>query len=169
MHPRRVRHIVVINGPHAGTVGQHTLRHPMQLLRSWYIGAFQVPFLPELLLQASGHAMLRKMMESSARPGTFDGALLQTYQQQWAQPQALASMLNWYRAIALQPPTPTRPIDIPATVLWGQQDRFLERGLADAALALCSKGELVAFPDATHWLHHEEPEAVNRQLLKALA
>jgi pimeloyl-ACP methyl ester carboxylesterase len=168
-HADRLRRLVVLNGPHAGTVPGHTMRHPMQLLRSWYIGAFQMPMLPELLLRASGHAMLRRVMESSARPGALDAELLQTYQEQWAQPQALASMLNWYRALAFAPPTPTTPIDVPTTVLWGEQDSFLDRGLADAALALCSKGELVTFPDATHWLHHEEAEAVNRHLLKALA
>ena len=168
LHPGRLRRLVVLNGPHAGTVSQHTLRHPMQLLRSWYIGAFQVPFLPELLLQAGGHAMLRRVLEGTARPGAFEPDLLQQYQAQWAQPHALASMLNWYRAIGFEAPTPTRPIDVPTTVLWGEQDRFLERGLADAALALCTKGELVAFPQATHWLHHEQRDDVNRQLLKAL-
>jgi len=168
LHADRLRRLVVLNGPHPGTVAQTTLRHPMQFLRSWYIGAFQVPFVPELLLRAGGHAMLRRTLETTSRPGAFDPALLHDYEAQWAQPHALASMLHWYRAIAFEPPTPARPIDIPATVLWGEQDRFLERGLADAALALCRKGELVAFPQATHWLHHEEPDEVNRQLLKAL-
>jgi len=168
-HADRLRRLVILNAPHPGTVARHTMHHPMQFLRSWYVGAFQVPMLPELLLGAGGHAMLRRVMESSARPGAFDAELLQTYQAQWAQPHALASMLNWYRAIAFEPPTPTTPIDVPTTVLWGAQDRFLDRGLADAALALCTKGQLVPFPDATHWLHHEEPDEVNRQLLKALA
>lgn len=169
LHRERLRRLVVLNGPHPGTVAQHAMRHPMQLLRSWYIGAFQVPFLPEMLLGAGGHAMLRRVLESTSRPGAFEADLLQQYQSQWAQPHALASMLNWYRAIGFEPPTPTRPIDVPTTVLWGEQDRFIERGIADAALALCSQGVLVPFPQATHWLHHEERDEVNRRLLQALA
>ncbi|WP_427912781.1 alpha/beta fold hydrolase [Ramlibacter sp. MMS24-I3-19] len=169
LHAPRLSHVVVLNGPHTGTVGAHSVRHPTQFLRGWYIAAFQVPVLPELLLRAGGHAWLRRAMEGSARPGAFDADLLQQYQQQWSQPHALASMLNWYRAIAFEAPTPAHAIDLPVTVLWGEQDRFLDRGLADAALALCRRGELVTFPQATHWLHHEEPEEVNRNLLKALA
>ena len=145
LHPERLRHVVVMNGPHAGTVGLHSMRHPSQFLRSWYVAAFQLPVVPELLLRSGGHAWLRRTMEESARPGAFDPALLAQYQQQWARPHALESMLNWYRAIAFEPPTPARPIDLPVTVLWGEQDRFLHRGLADAALALCRRGELVAF------------------------
>ncbi|RYY63918.1 MAG: alpha/beta hydrolase, partial [Comamonadaceae bacterium] len=167
--PDRVRRLVVLNGPHAGTVGPALLRHPMQVLRSWYIGAFQMPFAPELLLQANGYGWLRKTLEGTARPGAFPADLLERYRAQWAQPGALTAMLDWYRALALDPPTPARPLALPATVLWGVKDRFLEPGLADAALALCSQGRLVPFPEATHWLHHEEPEAVNRELLQALA
>lgn len=169
LHPDRLRHVVVLNGPHTGTVGAHSLRHPTQLARGWYIAAFQLPVLPELFLQMGAHAALRRAMEGSARPNAFDPDLLPLYQSQWSRPHALASMLNWYRAIALEAPTPARPIDVPVTVLWGEQDRFLDRGLADAALALCRHGELVTFPQATHWLHHEEREEVNRHLLKALA
>lgn len=165
----RLHRLVVLNGPHPGTVGLHTLRHPTQLLRSWYIGAFQVPFMPELLLRAGDYAWLVRALEGSARPGAFTPELLQRYRSQWAQPGALAAMLNWYRAIAFEPPPPALRIDLPVTVLWGEQDSWLDRGLADAALALCSHGELVPFPQATHWLHHEEPDEVNRRLLKALA
>jgi len=169
VHADRLRHVVVLNGPHTGTVGLHSLRHPTQLLKGWYVAAFQLPMVPELLLRAGGYAALRRAMEDSARPGAFDESLLQQYQAQWAQPHALGSMLNWYRALAFEPPTPALPIDLPVTVLWGEQDRFLDRGLADAALALCRHGELVPFPQATHWLHHEEADEVNRRLLKALA
>jgi pimeloyl-ACP methyl ester carboxylesterase len=158
-----------MNGPHPGTVGLHTLRRPTQLLRSWYIGAFQVPFVPELLLRAGGHSWLRRALTASAHRGAFDEDLLRTYEAQWSQPGALAAMLNWYRAIPWEAPTPALPIGIPVTVLWGERDQFLDRGLADAGLALCRKGELVPFPNATHWLHHEEPDEVNRRLLQALA
>ncbi|HEY1228537.1 MAG TPA: alpha/beta fold hydrolase, partial [Ramlibacter sp.] len=143
--------------------------HPGQLLRSWWVGAFQVPWLPEMALRAGGYAWLERNLLGSARPGAFPPELLERYREQWARPGALVAMLNWFRAMALDPPTPALRIDLPVTVLWGEQDRFLDRGLADAALALCRRGELVAFPQATHWLHHEERDEVNRHLLKALA
>jgi pimeloyl-ACP methyl ester carboxylesterase len=167
--PDRLDKVVVMNGPHPGTVGAHAMRHPSQFLRSWYIGAFQVPLLPEMLLRANGHALLRRTLEGSARPGAFDPGLLDRYQVQWAQPGSLSAMLAWYRALAVSTPTPARRVDVPVTVVWGEDDRFLERGLADAALALCRQGRLVAVPGATHWLHHEEPGRVNSALLEALA
>ena len=167
--PERLRRVVVLNGPHPGTVGPHALRHPVQLLRSWYVGAFQVPVVPELLLRSGNYAALVRALESTARPGAFEPALLERYRSQWAQPGALAAMLNWYRAIAFDPPTPATRIGVPATVLWGQQDAMLEPSLADAALALCSDGRLVPFPHATHWLHHEQPDEVSREILQALA
>ena len=169
VHPERLHRIVVLNGVHPGTVGLHALRHPTQLLRGWYVGAFQVPVVPELLLRASGYAWLERAMLGSARPGAFPPELLGQYRAQWAQPGALTAMLNWYRALAFDPPSPALRIELPVTVLWGERDPVLERGLADAALALCSHGRLVPFPKATHWLHHEEPDEVNRQLLQALA
>nr|WP_198349345.1 MULTISPECIES: alpha/beta hydrolase [Ramlibacter] len=95
--------------------------------------------------------------------------LVDRYRAQWGQPGALTAMLNWYRALALDPPTPARRLALPVSILWGEQDPLLDRTLADAALALCDRGTLVPFPRATHWLHHEEPQAVTRELLQALA
>ena len=168
-HPERLHRLVILNGPHAGTVGMHAMRHPTQWLRSWYIGAFQLPMAPEWILRANGFALLKRAIRGSARDGAIADDLLATYEQQWSQPGALTAMLNWYRALMLDLPTPTLRVELPVTVVWGGRDQFLDRGLADAQLALCRRGELVALPEATHWLHHEEPEAVSRAILKALA
>ncbi|HYF17402.1 MAG TPA: alpha/beta hydrolase [Ramlibacter sp.] len=167
--PQRLRKVVILNGPHAGTVGAHAMRHPTQLFKGWYIAAFQAPWMPELMLRANGYAMLRRAMGSTAQGGALPPALLERYREQWSQPGALTAMLNWYRALAFDPPTPTVPIDVPLTVLWGEQDRFLDRGLADAGLALCRQGRLVAWAENTHWLHHERPGDVAEVLLTALA
>jgi pimeloyl-ACP methyl ester carboxylesterase len=34
---------------------------------------------------------------------------------------------------------------------------------------MCKQGELTYFEQATHWLHQEEPTAVNKLLLEFLA
>ncbi len=54
-----------------------------------------------------------------------------------------------------------QPISMPTLLLWGAQDRFLGRELAEASIKKCSRGQLVFLEDATHWLHHEQPERVN--------
>jgi pimeloyl-ACP methyl ester carboxylesterase len=78
-------------------------------------------------------------------------------------------MLNWYRALrqdarSLPPPR----IRAPVRVIWGDRDAFLDRGLAEAGIALCESGEVFHLPDATHWVQHEEADAVNRLLIDFL-
>jgi pimeloyl-ACP methyl ester carboxylesterase len=58
---------------------------------------------------------------------------------------------------------------VPTLLLWGERDRFLEKGLAEASLARCDRAEAAWFGDATHWVHLEEAEAVNRRLAGFLA
>jgi pimeloyl-ACP methyl ester carboxylesterase len=166
--PQRLRRLVVLNAPHAGTLGPYARRHPVQWLRSWYMGAFQLPVLPETLLRAHGCALLRRSLVATSRRGTFTPGQLDRWALDWQRPGALTAMLAWYRALPRQQPTPRTPIGVPTTVVWGERDRFLDRGLADAALALCRDGRLQTLPRCTHWLHHEAPDEVAALLLRAL-
>ena len=50
-----------------------------------------------------------------------------------------------------------------------QQDAFLEPEFAQLSLAMCEQGELTYLAQSTHWLHQEEPAAVNKLLLEFLA
>ena len=55
-------------------------------------------------------------------------------------------------------------IEIPVRILWGALDRALSADLAELSLRYCKRGELTMFPDATHWLQHEEHDSVSRAL-----
>jgi pimeloyl-ACP methyl ester carboxylesterase len=83
----------------------------------------------------------------------------------------MTGMLNWYRAFLQRPARlPARPrIEVPTLILWGAKDVALNRNLANASLELCTRGRLVFFEEATHWLQHEEAEWVNSLLLRFLA
>ena len=79
-------------------------------------------------------------------------------------------MLNWYRALRHSADSlPATRIRVPVRVIWGGRDAFLDRGLAEAGIALCERGEVFHRPHATHWVQHEEPEVVNRMLIDFLA
>jgi pimeloyl-ACP methyl ester carboxylesterase len=38
--------------------------------------------------------------------------------------------------------------------------------MAAESLKYCDDGELFEFPEATHWIQHEEPERVNQLLIE---
>jgi pimeloyl-ACP methyl ester carboxylesterase len=147
-----------------------------QLLKSWYIFYFQVPLLPDTGLRILNYYFLEMMLKRSSQPGTFTDEDLKRYREAWAQPGALTAMLNWYRA-AMQTGgpfaggddlrTPVR-IKTPTLMLWGERDVALDKALAQPSIDLCDDGRLVFFPNATHWVQHDEADEVNRHLLEFL-
>jgi pimeloyl-ACP methyl ester carboxylesterase len=113
---------------------------------------------------------LRRALRRTSRAGTFSGKDFRRYREAWAQPGALTAMLNWYRALRLPAASPAAArIRVPVRLIWGDRDAFLDRGLADAAIALCDQGEVFHLAEASHWLHHEEPDQVNPLLAEFLA
>ena len=164
-HPDRVERLAVLNAPHPAVARSYLLRHPGQMLRSWYVGFFQIPGLPEAMLRADGHAALRRSLTGTSRRGTFSETDLDAYVRAWSEPGALTGMVNWYRALRHFEAEARVRVAAPTLLLWGVRDRFLEVGLAEESLKLCDGGRLHRFDDATHWLHLEEPGLVNRELI----
>ncbi|MEA2630467.1 MAG: epoxide hydrolase 4 [Chloroflexota bacterium] len=169
-HPERVERLAILNAPHPAAFRRYLRHHPAQLLRSWYVFFFQLPRLPEANFRRANWHELARALRTTSRPGAFSDEDLEQYRRAWSEPGAITSMIHWYRA-ALRYPAPTPPdprIHVPTLLLWGNRDAFIQRGVAEASLALCDDGRLEWFEEATHWLHHEEPERVNRLLLEFL-
>jgi pimeloyl-ACP methyl ester carboxylesterase len=127
---------------------------------------FQLPFLPEALLSAGNFRAGVSALERSSRPGTFDAQDLAQYREAWSRPGAITAMLHWYRAaFRFRAHFTDRIVRVPTRILWGQRDAFLLAEMAEESLRYCRSGELITFPDAGHWLQHEEPARVSEQLL----
>lgn len=161
-HPGRISKMVVMNVPHPKVMIRH-MRTIAQLKKSWYMFFFQIPWLPEALLQARDWAGISQVLTKTSRRGTFSGSDLATYRQAWQQPKAIRSMINWYRALVRKPPDfgGGSRITVPTLLIWGARDTALGRQMAQPSIDLCDDGRLVFFENATHWVHHEETEAVN--------
>ncbi|WP_406695591.1 alpha/beta hydrolase [Singulisphaera sp. Ch08] len=106
-------------------------------------------------------------VRGSSRPGIFTEVELDRYRIAWSEPGAITAMINWYRAaIRNRPSPPPDPrIHVPTMVIWGEKDSFLNQGGAKASLEQCGRGRLEVLEEATDWVHHEEPERVNRLLI----
>lgn len=167
-HPRRLHKLAILNVPHPAVFMRAVRSNPRQMLRSWYMAFFQIPRLPEWRFSSDNFAEGVRALVASSRPGTFTAGDLEQYRKAWSNPGAVTAMINWYRAFFRA--RPSRPSDmqvrVPTRILWGQRDRFLLPEMAQESVAFCDSAELTYFPDATHWLQHEEPEAVNAALIE---
>ena len=60
-------------------------------------------------------------------------------------------------------------VHVPTLILWGVNDVALSRRMARPSLDYCDEGNLIFFPDATHWVQHEEAEEVNHALINFIS
>jgi pimeloyl-ACP methyl ester carboxylesterase len=165
-HPSYLEKMVILNLPHPQVAGKHLLTHPRQLLRSSYAFFFQIPWLPEFLSSRHNWALAVRGIKLSSRPNTFSDEDFEGYRQAWSRPGAFNAMLNWYRAALRYPPDLLGDlrVTVPVLMIWGAQDDFLGREMAQPSIELCDNGRLVFIEEATHWLQHEEPGRVNELL-----
>ena len=168
-HPERVSKLAILNVPHPAVMLRALRTKPRQMVRSWYILFFQIPGLPEFLLSRKGFESCAEALEKTSRRGTFSAEDLAQYRNAWSKPGAITAMVNWYRALLRDMPDPKSvavQVKVPTRILWGTKDAFLLQEMAGESLAYCESGELFEFPDATHWVQHEEAERVNQLLIE---
>lgn len=168
-HPEVVERLAILNAPHPRRM-LHGLRRPRQLARSWYMLFFQLPGLPELAMRAGNWWSWRRLFETEARPGAFTPQDIERYVEAWSQPGAPTGMVNYYRAALRQTPgraaARIRPVEAPTLVIWGQRDRHLGAELAEPERADVPNLErVVRLPEASHWVHQDEPERVSELLV----
>lgn len=170
--PERLHHLAILNAPHPRVAFRHLSSDPRQMIRSTYAAFFRIPWLPERLLRAGDWRPMAGMLKQSSLPGTFSDAELAEYRQAWSQPRAISAMLNWYRAAARWPHDsipPNERVSVPTTIIWGKRDVALRSVMAEESAQLCNRGELVWFPENTHWMQHEAADRVNTLLLARFA
>lgn len=179
LRPSHVEKLVVLNCPPPHDLARAMLRSPSQLLRSWYILFFQLPWLPERrMAENCAEVVARALVGGSHRRGVWSADELAAYRVAFARPGRSKAAIDWYRASFRRSLRPGRRRGLPAVqaptlVLWGTEDRFLGRELADPdrlrrSLAHGNEPTVVLIDDAGHFVQNEAPERVNDELLRWL-
>ncbi len=165
--PERLRTLAVLNCPHP-SLFRRRLWRPRQLLRSWYIFFFQLPWLPERILALDDYRRLARMIIRDTRPGTFTREDVIAYLETWRRG-GLGGGINWYRAAARRGfgiPEPPPLIQVPTLLIWGEKDLALGKELTYGTDELVKDLRVEYLPNVSHWVQQEAPETVN-QLLEA--
>lgn len=150
-HEDRVASLTVLSTPHPGALGW-AFTHSGQALKSWYMAAFQLPYLPERVLS-------RGLRSTLARSG-LPKATADEYADRLADPAALAGALGWYRGINASRPDHIGTTRVPTTYAWGRRDPALGRAAAEATGRFVEAAYLFVELEAGHWLPERHPDEV---------
>jgi pimeloyl-ACP methyl ester carboxylesterase len=166
-YPQRLDRLAILNVPHPATF-QRAFRSLRQLRKSWYMFYFQLPWLPEFQARRSKYAFGRQALAGGVRRGTVSLEDVERYVAAIAQPGALTSAINYYRALFRAGLRSLRRIDAPVLVIWGEQDRYIGRELAEPSRRWVPHVRVERLPEASHWVQNDQPERVNQLLTEFL-
>ena len=180
LHPQRLRALVIINSPHPGAFLRELRHSAEQQAASRYMLDLVQPD-AATTLAADDFAALFAKFGRDGPPAWMTPAVRAAYRQVWQQ--GLDGALNFYRASPLRPPTGAADdplhqlvlpdsvvrVNVPTTVLWGDNDHALRPGLLDGLDAWVPGVQIHRHADASHWIVHEQPAWVLAQLKGVLA
>ena len=166
-YPERLHRLGILNVPHPAVMRRFLLRDFEQIRRSWYVFLFQLPWLPEAGLKRDDWRGLIGSLRNTSKPNSFTDEDILKYKEAWSQPGALTAMINWYRALIQQvPKLPDDPrIQVRTLMMWGMRDFALSHRMARPSMDYVDEGNLILFPEATHWVHLDAAEEVNHYLI----
>jgi pimeloyl-ACP methyl ester carboxylesterase len=176
--PELMQRLVIINSPHPGTFARELQHNAAQQQASAYMNFFCRDDAAELLAQDD----FARLWPSFTRMGGawLTEAVKEQYRAVWRR--GLQGGLNYYRASPLRPPTADDPgalkvqfapefvtVRVPTRVIWGLEDTALPPALLDGLDAFVPDLHITRVAGATHWIVHEQPALVVREIETALS
>nr|WP_221333672.1 alpha/beta hydrolase [Nocardia transvalensis] len=160
--PERVASLTAVSVPHPAAFARARVEDPVQREKSGYIEHLVRPG-AEYLLTADDAAGLRLGFGAAVPPAIADRHIARLLA-----PNAMASALNWYRAIGGDW-TAVPPVTTPSTLVWGTGDIAVAR----AGIDLCAEFvhadfDLLVLDDKGHWLPEEAPDELTAAILARL-
>jgi pimeloyl-ACP methyl ester carboxylesterase len=172
--PSRFARAVTMAVPHPFALVRNVRRDRSQLRRSWYIGFFQLPRLPERAVARDDFAFIDRLWRAWS-PGFHPPAdAMRALKSCLAA--SMPAPIAYYRAIAWPPAGVARRsrafaeagrrIDAAMLLLMGADDGCISAGMADGNEAFFSRESRVEIVDgAGHFLHLERPDDVQGRVL----
>lgn len=181
--PERFRSATILSTPHPAALAW-SMTHSSQALRSWYIGAFFIPRVPEVILQNQ----LSRVLSRTGLPKER----ADYYQEMLRRPGVASASIAWYRELAYKPvrkklqrTSPQRsdaPSDsdarrrmtaerhalsasVPVTFIRGRSDPFLGAAAATASERYGGNHFRFVELDTGHWVPETAPAEVAKEIL----
>eukprot|EP00731_Ephydatia_muelleri_P018919 Em0011g959a len=174
-HPELVERFIVMNCPHAKVFKNQILSRRSQLLKSWYLFMFQVPWLPEFVFGLKDYAFFNAMFRGKnagvRNKETFPPEVVEAYKYVFSKPGAMTGPINYIRCMFDQHKGAggnPKPIQVPILILWGDDDLFLDKELCDQHSLVASNVTTRHIPNCSHWVQQDAYPLVNKHMREFL-
>ena len=177
--PELMDKLIIVNSPHAGTFLRELQHSPAQQGASAYMNFLIRPDAEALLAEDDYRRLWAFFTNMFADSGDFawlTESVKDQYRAVWGH--GLTGGCNYYRASPLRPPRPEDPaaaavtlpremltVTVPTLVIWGMDDIALPPSLIDGLDDYVPNLTVVRVPGATHWIVHEQPERLAREII----
>lgn len=158
-HPEAVRTLTAVSVAHPAAFADSFLRSA-QALKSWYMLAFQLPVVPEVV----GKRLLDRFM----RMGGMTAEEAAHVRSDIIEDGALPTALNWYRALPFSDFKSARQkVTVPTTLVWSTDDVALGRWAPEHTEKwVDAPFELVVLEGISHWVPGQAPDALADAILE---
>ena len=172
--PHHFKSLTTMAVPHAGRFARDGLRIPRQLKMSWYMGFFNLPWVSEWVVRRRDYAFVRDLWRKwspgwSPAPDEMESVI-----DTLSQPGVLSATLGYYRAaLSLSALLASAydahyPVPVPTLALSGERDGCIASDVFERLTVASDYPEGMRFhriAEAGHFLHQEQPKAVNSLLI----
>ena len=170
--PERTACLVALNAPHPNAYLDACRALSLQVFRSWYIYAFQIPRLPEFFVRLRNYAGIRRLFKELP-PQNMTPQDIDRYITALDRPGALRAAINWYRALPAESirtggSLPEPVIQAPTCVIWGEDDFALDIACLETLPKYVPDLRLHQLAATSHWVQIHRPGAVNAHLVAFL-
>lgn len=168
-HGDRVRTLTAVSVPPAAAY-LRSLVTTRQGLASWYVYAFQLPWLPERVLSAGGGPFSRRFVAALRGTGQSKAAA-QRDAAGLADPKALSAAINWYRGAFSGPPRdPDPPVRVPTLFVWSDGDTALTRQSTELVHRyVAGPFRYAELCGVSHWIPDEAPDQLAELVIEHIA
>jgi epoxide hydrolase 4 len=169
-YPEMLDRLIILNLPHPAKFAQG-LRTPQQLLKSWYIFFFQIPRLPEFLIQSNNYRMIETSFKGMAiKKDAFSDEDINFYKGAFAKQGAVTAAINYYRNAFKSGIVEKNwsVLEVPTLMIWGEEDTALGKELTYGTEKYVRDFQIRYIPNCSHWVQQEQPDLVNQYIREFL-
>ncbi|MGG3196567.1 alpha/beta fold hydrolase [Priestia aryabhattai] len=168
-YPQYVKKLVMFDAPHPYTFIRELAENPAQREASSYMSFFQKPNSQDELLANNSEKLRNMLTEPGIKKGYLTKEEEAKYVEAWNQPNAMKSMLNYYRASSLYPfeervhkpvALPHKVFHSPTLIVWGNADEAFENSNLDGIEEYVPNVTIHRLDGVGHTPQHEQPQKV---------